>query len=56
MYARLASAVVFMFVSLSLSLREVSARAASAIATMGFFPNAPARVTNLREPAGLAVT
>ena len=54
---------LFLFVFLSKSLREVSALAASAIVTFGGGGGGggggserPARVTNLREPAGLAVT
>ena len=53
MYARVASAVVCLFCFYFPPSR--CARAASAIVISVFFPNAPARVTNFSEAAGLAV-
>ena len=59
---RVASAVVFffsfflflLFLFLLVAARGV-AREARAIVTFVFFLNAPARVTNIREPAGFVV-
>ncbi len=54
----MASVVVFVFVFLSfflVAVRGVFSRGERYSHFCFVFPNAPARVTNFREPAGLAV-
>ena len=54
MYARVASAVVFFlfFLLLLVAVQDVCSRG-ERYSHFFVFPNAPARVTNFREPAGL---